>query len=51
MYEEYPKRAALKRNVTAEEVGEAALFLLSNMSSGITGEVIYVDAGYEMMGM
>ncbi len=51
MYEEYPKRSALKRNVTAEEVAETALFLLSNMSSGITGEVIYVDAGYEMMGM
>ncbi|MFN4245763.1 MAG: enoyl-ACP reductase [Brevinematia bacterium] len=51
MYEEYPKRSALKRNVTAEEVAETALFLLSNMSTGITGEVIYVDAGYEMMGM
>ncbi len=51
MYEEYPKRSALKRNITAEEVAETAVFLLSNMSSGITGEVIYVDAGYEMMGM
>lgn len=51
MYEEYPKRSALKRNVSAEEVAETALFLLSNMSSGITGEVIYVDAGYEIMGM
>ncbi|MCX8028570.1 MAG: enoyl-ACP reductase [Brevinematales bacterium] len=51
MYEEYPKRAALKRNVEAEEVANTALFLLSSMSSGITGEVIYVDAGYEIMGM
>lgn len=51
MYEEYPKRSALKRNVDVNEVANTALFLLSNLSSGITGEVIYVDAGYEMMGM
>lgn len=51
MYEEYPKRAALKRNVGVDEVAKTALFLLSDLSSGITGEVIYVDAGYEIMGM
>jgi enoyl-[acyl-carrier protein] reductase I len=46
----YEKRAPMKRNVTQEEVGSAALFLLSGMSSGITGEVIHVDAGYNIMG-
>ncbi|MCS7299555.1 MAG: enoyl-ACP reductase [Spirochaetia bacterium] len=51
MYEEYPKRSALKRNVDVDEVANTALFLLSDLSSGITGEVIYVDAGYEIMGM
>jgi enoyl-[acyl-carrier protein] reductase I len=44
-------RAPLRRNITAEEVGQAALFLCSPMSSGVTGQVIYVDAGYQIMGM
>ena len=42
--------APLRRNITQEEVGRAALFLASDLSSGITGEVIYVDAGYHIMG-
>ena len=46
----HAERCALKRNITKEEVGKAALFLLSDLASGITGEVIYVDAGYRMMG-
>jgi len=41
----------LKRNVTTEEVGNAAAFLCSNLASGITGEVVYVDAGYSHVGM
>lgn len=45
------ERAPLGRNVTAEEVGNSALFLLSPLASGITGEVLYVDAGYNIMGM
>ena len=40
------KHAPLRRGVSAEEVGNAAAFLLSDLSSGITGEVIYVDAGF-----
>jgi enoyl-[acyl-carrier protein] reductase I len=40
------KNAPLRRGVTAEEVGNTAAFLLSDLSSGITGEVIYVDAGF-----
>jgi enoyl-[acyl-carrier protein] reductase I len=43
--------APLKRNVTAEEVGNAAAFLCSDLASGITGEVLYVDAGYSHVGM
>lgn len=44
-------RAPLRRNIDAEEVGRAALFLVSEMASGITGEVVHVDAGYNIMGM
>ncbi|MCC6008167.1 MAG: SDR family oxidoreductase, partial [Rhodobacteraceae bacterium] len=43
--------APLKRNVTQDEVGSAALFLLSDMGSGVTGEVLHVDAGYHTVGM
>lgn len=43
------EKAALKRNVSKDEVGSAAAFLLSDLASGITGEVLYVDAGYRMM--
>ena len=41
----------LRRNVTTEEVGNAASFLCSNLASGITGEILYVDAGYNIQGM
>ncbi|HUJ78858.1 MAG TPA: enoyl-ACP reductase [Nitrospiria bacterium] len=44
-------KAPLKRNISQEEVGRAALFLCSQLASGITGQVIYVDAGYQIMGM
>ncbi len=42
--------APLKRSVTQEEVGNVAAFLASDLASGITGQIIYVDAGYEVMG-
>jgi enoyl-[acyl-carrier protein] reductase I len=51
MYKDHAERAALKRNITQEEVGKAALFLLSDLASGVTGEVLYVDAGYRIMGV
>ena len=51
MLQTHAERAALKRNVTVEEVGNSALFLCSELSSGITGEIVYVDAGYRFMGM
>ncbi|HBR56983.1 MAG TPA: NADH-specific enoyl-ACP reductase [Blastocatellia bacterium] len=44
-------RSPLKRNVQAREVGNTALFLVSDLSSGITGETIYVDCGYNIMGI
>ncbi|HLA10670.1 MAG TPA: enoyl-ACP reductase [Pyrinomonadaceae bacterium] len=44
------EKAPLKRNVEAREVANTTLFLCSPMSSGITGEVIYVDCGYNIMG-
>ena len=41
----------LRRNVTISDVGDSALFLLSDLSRGITGEVLHVDAGYHVVGM
>ena len=43
--------APLRRSVTIDEVGESAVFLLSPMSRGITGEILHVDAGYHVVGM
>jgi len=43
--------APLKRNVTIEDVGNAASFLVSDLAAGVTGEVLYVDAGYNTVGM
>jgi len=51
MLKHHAERAALGRNVDAREVGNTAVFLCSSMSSGITGEVIYVDCGYNIMGI
>ena len=45
------EKAPLKRNVQASEVGNTALFLVSDLASGITGETIYVDCGYNIMGI
>ena len=45
------RTAPLRRNVTIEEVGNTAAFLCSDLASGITGEVTYVDAGYNVTGM
>jgi enoyl-[acyl-carrier protein] reductase I len=44
-------RAPMRRNVEREEVGEAALFFLSNLSSAVTGDVLFVDCGYHIMGL
>jgi enoyl-[acyl-carrier protein] reductase I len=47
----YPERAPLRRNIEVDEVAGAALFLLSPASAGITGEVLFVDAGYHITGV
>jgi len=46
----YNKMAPLRRNVTAEEVGKTGMYLLSDLASGVSGEVLHVDAGYHIMG-
>ena len=50
MLAETAKRTPLRRNITFDEIANAALFLLSDMSSGVTGEIMHVDAGYHIMG-
>ena len=51
MLSEAEKKNPLRRNVTIEEVGNAAAFLCSDLASGITGDVLYVDSGYHILGM
>ncbi len=46
----YPQKSPLHRNIRAHEVGNAGLYLLSDLSSGVTGEIHYVDAGYNTIG-
>jgi enoyl-[acyl-carrier protein] reductase I len=43
--------APLRRNVTIEEVGDSAVYFLSDMSRGVTGEIHHVDSGYNVLGM
>ena len=45
------EKAPLRRNVKVEEIGNASLFLCSDMSSAITGEILYVDCGYNIVGL
>ncbi len=47
----FAETAPLKRNVTTEDVGNTGLYLLGPLSSGVTGEVLYVDCGFSIMGM
>lgn len=51
MLRQYEEKAPLKRNVTAEELGATGLFLASDGAAAITGQVLYVDGGYQIMGM
>lgn len=51
MHEIHASRSPLRRNITQDEVGAAALFLASPLASGVTGHVLYVDAGYNVMGV
>jgi enoyl-[acyl-carrier protein] reductase I len=47
----HAERSPLRRNISADEVGAAALYLCSELASGVTGEVLHVDAGYNIVGM
>ena len=47
----HAERSPMKRNITAEEVAKTALYLCSDLSSGVTGEIIHVDTGYNIMGI
>jgi enoyl-[acyl-carrier protein] reductase I len=51
MLHHHAERAPLRRNVELEEIGNTGLFLLSPMSNGITGEVMFVDCGYNIVGL
>jgi enoyl-[acyl-carrier protein] reductase I len=51
MLSQAERAAPLKRGVTIDEVGNAAAFLCSDLASGITGEILYVDAGYNIVGV
>ncbi|MBI4320627.1 MAG: enoyl-ACP reductase [Chloroflexi bacterium] len=51
MYQSFRDRAPFRRNTQVEEVADTALFLCSDLGRGITGEVIFVDCGYHMMGV
>jgi len=50
MLGQFEKVAPLRRAVTTEEVGNAVAFMCSDLASGITGEILYVDAGYKILG-
>ncbi|CAL4320755.1 enoyl-ACP reductase [Buchnera aphidicola] len=47
----YKKKSPLKRNISIDEIGNAASFLMSDLSSGITGQILYVDGGFNILGV
>ena len=51
MFEHQERKAPLHRNIEGEEVGNTAVYLLSDLSSGVTGETIHVDAGFNVVGL
>jgi enoyl-[acyl-carrier protein] reductase I len=51
MFAHVEKKAPLHRNIDADEVGKTAVYLLSDLSSGVTGENIYVDSGFSTVGL
>jgi enoyl-[acyl-carrier protein] reductase I len=51
MLKQVEEHTPLRRNVTIEEVGNAAAFLCSDLASGITGDILYVDTGYHILGL
>jgi enoyl-[acyl-carrier protein] reductase I len=51
MLKHYESKAPLRRNVLLEELGATGVFLASDGAAAITGQVIFVDSGYQIMGM
>ena len=51
MLDHVATNAPLRRNVSIEDVGNTGAFLCSDLASGITGEIVHVDAGYNIVGM
>jgi enoyl-[acyl-carrier protein] reductase I len=51
MLNQYEKKSPLRRNLVPEELGATGTFLASDGAAAITGQVIYVDSGYSIMGM
>jgi enoyl-[acyl-carrier protein] reductase I len=51
MFDHVSRKAPLKRNIEPDEVGRTAAYLLSDLSSGVTGENIFVDSGFNIVGL
>ena len=51
LYETVERKSPLRKSVTPEDVGDAAVFFLSELSKSVTGELLYVDNGYNIMGI
>ena len=51
MYSYQQRNAPLRKTVSIDEIGGSALYLLSSLSSGVTGEIHYVDSGYNIVSM
>ena len=51
MFEHTERKAPLRRNITADEVGKTAVYLLSDLASGVTGETLFVDSGFNIVGL
>ena len=51
MLDSAEKFAPLRRNISGEDIGKSTLYLLSDLSSGVTGEILHVDCGYNILGM
>ena len=51
MFDEHARKSPLKRNISGEEVGNTAVYLLSDAASGVTGEILHVDCGFNIIGV
>jgi enoyl-[acyl-carrier protein] reductase I len=51
MFEHTVRKSPLKRTIEAEEVGRTAVYLVSDLSSGVTGETLFVDSGFNIVGL